>query len=45
MGAVIALLLFVILVVYLYKYNNNFVPEDPERYGQIVRTAVRGLLA
>lgn len=45
MGAVIALLLFVILVVYLYKYNNNFVPEKPELYGDIVRTAVRGFLA
>lgn len=45
MGAIIAILLFVILVVYLYKYNNNFVPESPQLYGEAVRTAVRGLLA
>jgi len=33
------------LVVYLYKYNNNFVPENPQLYGEIVGTAVRGFLA
>lgn len=35
MGGFVALLLFVILVVYLYKANQNFVPEDPELYGQL----------
>ncbi len=45
MGAAIGLLLFVILVVYLYKYNNNFVPEAPQLYGEIAGSAVRGLFA
>ncbi|WP_116107468.1 hypothetical protein [Lewinella sp. IMCC34191] len=36
MGGVIALLLFVILVVYLYKANQAFVPEDPELYGALL---------
>lgn len=36
MGGFIALLLFVILVVYLYKANQNFVPQDPELYGQLL---------
>lgn len=31
----IGLLLFVILVVYLYKANQAFVPEDPDLYGQL----------
>ena len=39
MGGVIALLLFVILVVYLYKANQAFVPADPERYGALLQTA------
>ncbi|MGB3801600.1 MAG: hypothetical protein WA952_17420 [Lewinella sp.] len=39
MGGVIALLLFVILVVYLYKANQAFVPEDPELYGAWLTTA------
>jgi len=45
MAAAIGLLLFVILVVYLYKYNNNFVPEKPELYGDVFRAAVRRLVA
>lgn len=36
MGAFIALLLFVILVVFIYKYNQNFVPASPEYYGELV---------
>ena len=36
LGGVIALLLFVILVVYLYKANQAFVPEDPELYGMLL---------
>ncbi|WP_157974328.1 hypothetical protein [Lewinella sp. IMCC34183] len=35
MGGVIAFLLFVILVVYLYKANQAFVPQDPDLYGQL----------
>lgn len=45
MGAVIALLLFVILVVYLYKYNQNFVPQEPLRYSDLLQAAVRSLTA
>lgn len=43
MGAAIALLLFVILVVFVYKYNNNFVPESPELYGFLSNTVSNGL--
>lgn len=43
MGAAIALLLFVILVVFVYKYNNNFVPESPELYGFLSSTLGNGL--
>ena len=39
LGGVIALLLFVILVVYLYKANQAFVPEDPELYGMLLNAA------
>ena len=35
LGGFIAFLLFVILVVYLYKANQAFVPEQPELYGQL----------
>ncbi|MCP9236418.1 hypothetical protein [Lewinella sp. JB7] len=35
MGSFIAFLLFVILVVYLYKANQAFVPETPELYGYL----------
>jgi hypothetical protein len=45
LGAFIALLLFVILVVYIYKANNNFVPEKPEYWSQLAATSVRTLLA
>jgi len=45
MAGVIAILLFVILVVYLYKYNNNFVPEKPLKYSELAVTFVRSLNA
>ncbi|MEM1357136.1 MAG: hypothetical protein AAGF89_03010 [Bacteroidota bacterium] len=45
LGAFIALLLFTILVVYLYQYNDYRVPEDPERYGDLVQAAARHFLA
>ena len=45
LGALIVLLLFVILVVYIYKANNNFVPEKPEYWSQLAATSVRALLA
>ncbi|NJB86497.1 hypothetical protein GGR26_002265 [Lewinella marina] len=35
LGGFIAFLLFVILVVYLYKANQAFVPEQPDLYGQL----------
>ncbi|MBB4079316.1 hypothetical protein GGR28_001936 [Lewinella aquimaris] len=38
MGSFIALLLFVILVIYLYKANQAFVPEQPELYGYLSTT-------
>lgn len=38
LGAVVGLLLFIILVVYIYKANQNFVPEKPELYGQLLAT-------
>ena len=43
LGSFVAFLLFVILVVYLYKYNQNFVPTDPELYGSL-RANLQGLL-
>lgn len=45
MGAFIALLLFVFLVVYIYKANNNGVPESPELYGYLMEGAQRALRA
>ncbi len=36
LGGFVAFLLFVILVVYLYKANQAFVPQDPELYGQML---------
>lgn len=42
MGAFIALLLFVILVVFIYKYNQNFVPASPEYYGSLLELASNG---
>lgn len=45
LGAFIALLLFTILVVYLYQYNDTGVPENPERYGDLAQAAVRSFLA
>ena len=42
MGGFIALLLFVILVVYLYKANQNFVPQDPELYGALTTVFGQG---
>ena len=43
MGAFIAFMLFVILVVFVYKYNNNFVPDSPELYGLLTELAGNGL--
>ncbi|MBC6996697.1 hypothetical protein QWY85_02130 [Neolewinella lacunae] len=45
MGAAIALLLFVFLVVYIYKANNSGVPESPEYYGQLLLDTVEAQLA
>ncbi len=45
LGGVIAIFLFIVLVVYLYKYNQNFVPENPEKWSNIVQAAGRSLLA
>ncbi|MEO0731535.1 MAG: hypothetical protein AAFZ52_01780 [Bacteroidota bacterium] len=45
LGAFIALLLFVFLVVYLYQYNDYRVPEEPERYGLMLREAAQRFLA
>lgn len=42
MGAVIALLLFVILVVYIYKSNQAFVPESPDLYGGLLESLFAG---
>ncbi|PPK88529.1 hypothetical protein CLV84_1497 [Neolewinella xylanilytica] len=42
MGGVVAFLLFVVLVIYLYKANQAFVPEDPELYGTLIN-GMRGL--
>lgn len=36
LGAAIGLLLFILLVIYIYKANQNFVPEDPDLYGQLL---------
>ncbi len=35
MGGVVAFFLFIVLVIYLYKYNQRFVPESPELYGYL----------
>ena len=45
LGAFIAFLLFIFLVVYLYNYNYNQVPENPQRYGDLVVSAMRSLTA
>lgn len=39
LGAFIALLLFVFLVVYIYKANGERVPADPQLYGYLVDAA------
>ena len=39
MGLFIAILLFIILVVYLYQANDAFVPAEPELYGALVKAA------
>ena len=43
MGAFIGLLLFIILVVYIYKANQDNVPQDLQLYGALVDGA-RSLL-
>ncbi|MEL7160572.1 MAG: hypothetical protein AAFN92_07425 [Bacteroidota bacterium] len=45
LGAFIALLLFVFLVVYLYQYNDYRVPAEPERYGLLLEAAAQRFLA
>ncbi|TXF85229.1 hypothetical protein FUA23_20725 [Neolewinella aurantiaca] len=45
LGGVIAIFLFIILVVYLYKYNGNFVPETPLRYSDLLQAAGRTFAA
>ncbi len=35
MGSVVALFLFIVLMIYIYKYNQRFVPESPELYGYV----------
>jgi hypothetical protein len=45
LGTTIALFLFVVLVVYLYRYNNNFVPEEPQKYSDFIQAAVQSLKA
>lgn len=44
MGIFLALFLFVILCIYIYKLNNERVPEDPMYYGWLYDGA-RALLA
>ncbi len=44
MGIFIALLLFVVLVVYIYKANGDRVPADPMYYGQALWATGRSLL-
>ena len=45
LGGVIAIFLFVILVVYIYKYNQNFVPQNPEKWSDLIQAAGRTLVA
>ena len=41
----IGLLLFVALVIYVYKANNNGVPQDPQLYGYLKDTVTYALRA
>jgi len=45
LGAFLAFMLFVFLVVYIYKYNNNGVPQDPELYGDLLTVVVNNFRA
>lgn len=45
LGGVIAIFMFIVLVVYLYKYNQNFVPENPTKWSNVIEAAGRSLLA
>lgn len=45
LAGVIAIVLFWILVIYVYKLNGNFVPAEPERYSEVARELVAGFLA
>lgn len=45
LGGVIAIFLFIVLVVYLYKYNQNFVPENPEKWSSLIQATGRSLMA
>ena len=42
LAGLIGLLLFVILVIYIYKENWDQVPEDPELYGQLISRLAAG---
>lgn len=39
MGGLVALFLFLLLVIYVYKANQAMVPEDPERWGSLLESA------
>lgn len=45
LGAFLAFLLFVILVVYIYKYNNNGVPGEVQLYGDLLTNIASGFRA
>ena len=44
LGAAISLLLFVFLVVYIYKGNNERVPQEPLLYGSYLVDSIRATL-
>lgn len=43
MGAFIGFLLFLILVISIYKHNQAFVPTSPELYGMLTQLTGNGL--
>lgn len=45
LAGVIAIFMFIVLVVYLYKYNGKFVPENPEKYSDLIQAAGRTFVA
>ncbi len=44
-AGIIAIFLFIILVVYIYKYNQRFVPAEPMRWSGLIQAAGRTLVA